>query len=174
MSIKQHLWTVAAAALATAVLAACASQATPSATALPATSGSGGGGFDPCAILTQADAEAFFGAPAKPGEKSETNGKSFTCTYATADASNQQTLTLLIRRSTNASDANLVWNSALGASTGAQAVSGLGEEAFFNPGLNQLNIKKGNNWIVLGGEAAGKDFATALIPVGKAVVGRLP
>ena len=61
------------------------------------------------------------------------------------------------------------------AGAGAQAVSGLGDDAYFDTSIKQLNIQKGIYWVILSGHvSADKDLLTALSGIAPTVLIRLP
>jgi hypothetical protein len=137
-------------------------------------SGTSGGALDPCAVLSPAEAEAAFGGPASgPGIPNVTGDTVFRCAYESADG---QRVSILIRRATSTSQNDGIFAEAkTNAGSNAQPVTGLGDDAYYETSIRQLNIKKGVCWVILSGHVSeGKDLLTTLTGIAPAVLGRLP
>jgi hypothetical protein len=126
--------------------------------------------LDPCAVLTQADATAFFGAEAVTGIPSHGTSTA-TCLYMTADSAN--TLSLLVEYHPTGglmSDEYIQMKS-----SSAKDVPGLGDGAYFDPLVHQLAVAKGV-WVVrLSGLVQGSNAPLEkLTPLAQTALGRLP
>lgn len=139
--------------------------------AAPATQAAGADpleSMDPCAILTQDDATAFFGAAAPAGQSSQ--GNPGFCVYQTADNAKQLGLHIVyLTGSAAGSDAFVA------AKKGVQDVPGLGDAAYFNPVMSEIGIAKGSWSLTINGILQdGKASLEALTPAAQAALGRLP
>jgi len=162
-----------------AALLACSAGGQATSGGSGATAPSGGGdtqaaasdplsGMDPCAILTQDDATAFFGAPSPAGTASK--GNPAFCVYQTADGSKQLSLHIVYLPAAAATSDAFV-----AASKGVQAVPGLGDAAYFNAVMNEIGVAKGPwSFTVDGILQDGKAPLDALMTPAKAALGRLP
>ncbi len=117
---------------------------------------------DACTIFTLDDAKKVLGDSAKagtgtPGATSNDISVS-TCSYlvdtntpgsAPVSVKNIHSASILVRapKSATGTTSNKQVFTALPA--GAQSVSGYGDSAFWNPTLGQLNVLKGNVWVIL-------------------------
>lgn len=142
------------------------------ATVEPATQAAAGdplSGMDPCSLLTQDDATAFFGAPSPDGQSSGKGNPSF-CVYQTADNAKQLGLHIVyLPGGAATSDAFVA------ASKGVQNAPGLGDAAYFNPVMSEIGVAKGSwSFTVNGILQDGKAPLEALTTPAKAVLGRLP
>ncbi len=157
------------------LLACGGGSATQAITEAPATQASGQASMpsiDPCAILTQDDASAFFGAPSVAGRPSDISPGDTTafCIYATAD--NTGSLSLNLRYAANGAlnDDEFVTLKSVN-----QDVPGLGEGAYFDPQVHLLTVAKGP-WIVRvsGTIQAAIAPLEKLMALAQAALGRLP
>ncbi len=154
-------------------LLACGGSATPVATEAPATQASGGSpldSLDPCTLLTQDDATAFFGAPAAAGKPSHGSTTAI-CLYQTADS--QGLLSLLLEY--NGQGALQADDYVQQKGSTAQEVPGLGDGAYFDPQVHLLTVAKGP-WMVRvnGYVQAANAPLEKLTPLAQTVLGRLP
>jgi hypothetical protein len=124
--------------------------------------------IDPCSILTQDDAAAFFGVASGAGDPS-VGSTTAECDYRSTD--NADGLSLILQYAPGGalnSDAFTYMTK------DGQSVPGLGDGAFW-VAAGQLDVAKGD-WIVtlngaIGGTNAGVDKLT---PIAQTAVGRLP
>lgn len=131
--------------------------------------------INPCLALSPAEAEAVFGGPAQdPPARSGTANTEFQCAYTSQDGG--QRVSVLIRRAASADQNTTIFAEARNkAGPAAQPVSGLGDDAYYDPSVRQLNIKKGIYWVILSGRLAGSaDLPGALGGIAPAVLARLP
>jgi hypothetical protein len=117
--------------------------------------------YNSCALFTKTDAEAVLGttvnAPTSNGTTSN-DGAIITssCTYATTAVkpTDIKVANLLIRKATNLTEANKIFDEARKVSKSLSGVdpvdaSGLGDRAYWAGGaLNQLNVLKGDVWLI--------------------------
>lgn len=171
-------------AISALILAALACGSQPGAQApspqAPTSAPSGGGAgspidsLDPCALLTQDDASAFFGAPSVAGHSDHGSNTAF-CLYQTAD--NASTLSLNLEYDPGGAlkaDDFLVTKS--GVSSGdSQAVPGLGDEAYLDLKVHFLVVAKGPWMVRVSGSAKGTLAGLdALKPLAQKALSRLP
>ena len=74
------------------------------------------------------------------------------CIYTAGPEANPPHSTSVAVRSaktSNGADSNKAMFTATGRPAGAEAVSGYGDAAYWDPGLGQLDILKGNNWYIV-------------------------
>jgi hypothetical protein len=168
MSVSRSLILSAFATVSLMIMAACSPSGQAGGSAAPAASGS----FDPCAVLSPADAETVFGGPAKPPTPTITADTVFQCVYSSEDGS--QLVSILIRRAASAAENSGIFDQIKSASPATMlAVTGLGEDAYFDTTLTQLGIKQGVYWVILSGKVSG-DLQAALTGIAPAVIARLP
>jgi len=131
------------------------------------------GALDPCAVLTQADAEAFFGGPSKEPTNTHTGDVVFQCHYRSDSG---DSLGILIRRASSVEENTSSWDAAKANAAGhSQPITGVGEDGFFDTSINQFNIKQGVYWIILSGKGSTHtDLAADLTPIAQTVLSRLP
>jgi hypothetical protein len=143
------------------------------ATQAPATSASAGGSplenLDPCTVLTQNDATAFFGVPSVPGMPSPGSTTAF-CVYATADQTGHISLNLRYDPKGALSSQDFA-----PLKTVNQDVPGLADGAFFDSTSGALTVAKGSLIVRVSGTLqAAKiplDKLKALVQI---ALGRLP
>ena len=110
-------------------------------------------GIDPCALVTKAEAEEALGAPVGEAERpSEANIPPHlsSCRYTARRGAALAILTLMVRTGYGGSESKTGFESAKQQFPGAEAVAGIGEDAFFLG--NQLNILQGNVYLTIGGD----------------------
>ena len=146
------------------------------ATEAPATQATGGQGSNtspmpavqPCTIVTQDEATAFFGVPSGAGDGS-TGSLTAECDYRSTD--NTDGLSLILQY---VPDGALKSSAFTYMTQGGQAVPNLGEGAFWETAGN-LDVAKGNWILTLNGAMGGKNVgADKLTPLAQTAVGRLP
>jgi len=124
--------------------------------------------IEPCSILTQDDAAAFFGVQTGAGDGS-VGATTAQCDYRNPNDGDGLVLILVY-----APDGALKSDAFTYMTKGAQAVPGLGEGAFYIEGGN-LDVAKGNWIMTLTGAMGGKNVGLdKLTPVATAAVARLP
>lgn len=126
--------------------------------------------IEPCAVLTQEDAAAFFGTEAQAGEAGS-GSTNASCRYMSSDGRMNLYLLLEYDPAGALNTADYVQQK----TADAQDVAGLGDGAYFDPANHMLQIAKGS-WMVrlngwLGDSNAGLD---KLQPLAPNVLGRLP
>ena len=120
---------------------------------------------DACDVLTDAVAKQVLGDTATKGETAAGNASSddvsvSNCTYfkktvtagsALAQAQATETAGLLVRaaKTKTGADSNKAIFATDKLPSGAQAVSGYGDKAFFNPQFGQLNVLVGGNYYII-------------------------
>lgn len=181
--ISRLRWFVLGGGVLLAALLACSagqsSSGGGSAPTSPPSSGGGSGGssasdpleaMDPCAIVDQNDAAAFFGEASAAGMPSK--GDPAFCVYATPD--NVQHLSFNIRWVATGAAASDDFVAGKGANT--QDVSGLGDAAYENTVMGMLSVVRGSWSFRVSGNV--KDGAVPpldkLTAVAKTALGRLP
>lgn len=118
---------------------------------------------DACDVLTESAAKQILGDGATKGDTSAGNASSdavsvSSCVYTAkidpnvkvVKANNTKGVGILARAAktkTGADTNKAQFGSAKPA--GVQDVSGIGDDAFFNPKFGQLNVLKGNNWYIV-------------------------
>lgn len=134
-----------------------------------------------CKALTLADAQAILGANAKAGSTNSTGDTSSddvnvsTCTYSASGSSvtDISTISLLARSAKTAAGAasnHAVFTTNKPA--GMQDVANVGDMAYWNASLSQLNILKGNNWYIIG-NIAGTHADSGSLDTAKATASRI-
>ncbi len=114
---------------------------------------------DPCSLVTSAEASEALGATAGPGERpKEANHppRMVTCRYTAPRGQGVAVMTVLVQQSDTPSQARTGFQSAKAQFPGAEAVPGLGDEAFAM--ANQLNVLQGTRYLNITGDF---DLATA-------------
>lgn len=105
-----------------------------------------------CQVYTFSKAQEILGPNTKQGDDTPPiiQGKTLvsTCSYTNgaSDAKSLQVSTVLLRCSTDDSSKE---GFRAERSTGAEAVTGLGDDAYWDPTLAQLHILKGHNWAII-------------------------
>jgi hypothetical protein len=114
-----------------------------------------------CDLLTLAEAKTLLGTytinPVNNTPVQSGNVTTSQCAYSDglADTSHAIAVEINVRSAIN--DDGIKMNKAqfeAGKPTGAQDVTGIGDEAYFNPGLGQLNVLKETTWIIMSYGAA--------------------
>ena len=108
---------------------------------------------DPCALVTGAEASEALGATAGPGERpKEANHplRMVTCRYTAPRGQGVAVMTVLVQQSDTPSQARIGFQSAKEQFPGAEAVPGLGDEAFAM--ANQLNVLQGTRYLNITGD----------------------
>ncbi len=125
-------------------------EAVPSAagTELPTAAGE----LDPCALVTSAEVAEALGAPATAERPSEANypPRMVTCRWVAPKGAAVGVMTLMIRTGADAAEARAGFQAARGQFPGAEAVSGIGEDAYMV--ANQLNVLAGDVHLILTGD----------------------
>jgi len=112
-----------------------------------------------CSLLTADEVKTIMGADAKPNESGAASTVS-NCTWVTESGSG---LGIMVRQATSAGEAEAVYANAISQSQGLSGVApqnmpGFGDKAYWAGGnLKQLNVFKGNYWVIISVFAAGKD-----------------
>ena len=122
-------------------------------------SASAGGDIDPCALVTAAEAETVLEGPVGAGERpKEANfpPRLVTCRYVAKRGDRVAVMTVMVRRGDTDSEARIGFTQSKEQFPGAEAVSGLGQDAFWIG--NQLNVLQGRDYLNIGGDF---DRATA-------------
>ena len=134
----------------------------------------GGAAIDPCAILTQADAEAFMGGPAS-ATQNFSHEEGGTCGY-TSSAGESTALLALFQTSEETENIPAAYNAMKTlAGDQFQDIPGVGDKAFYHIQYEQLIFIKGNWLVTLSGfPGPGLDRVEGLTTVAKAVAARLP
>ena len=124
--------------------------------------------IEPCIIVTQDEATAFFGVASGAGDGS-TGSLTAECDYRSTD--NTSGLSLILQYEP---DGALNSNAFTYMTQGGQAVSGLGDGAFWESAGN-LDVAKGNWILTLNGAIGGTNVGVdKLTPLAQTAVGRLP
>lgn len=124
--------------------------------------------IEPCTIVTQDEAAAFFGVPSGAGDPS-VGSTVAECDYRSTD--DKDGLSLILQY---APDGALKSDAFTYMTKDGQAVPDLGEGAFWISAGN-LDVAQGNWILTLNGAMGGKNVgADALTPLAKMAVGRLP
>ena len=143
----------------------------PAATEASNSQASGGGTMptvDPCSIVTQDEAAAFFGVPSGAGDGS-TGSLTAECDYKSTD--NKDGLSLILQYEPDGALKSAAFTYM---TKDGQAVAGLGDGAFWESTGN-LDVAKGNWILTLGGAKGGTNVgADVLTPLAQTAVGRLP
>jgi hypothetical protein len=104
-----------------------------------------------CSLLTAEEVKAILGEEAKPTENGAASTVS-SCNWLTPTGTG---LGIMLRQASSAGEAEAVYKNALSQSQSVsgvapQDVSGFGDRAYWAGGkLNQLNVFKGNNWVII-------------------------
>jgi len=139
------------------------------------------GKIDACALLTKEDVESFlaepFGTPATT--HSEAMGSTVTqCRYGTS--SGNARVGLLLRQAATADEAAKIFRQARDTSkelSGAdpQVIDGLGDSTYWTGGnLKQLNVLKGDAWLIITSAGSGSDPLEASKTVSRKILARMP
>ena len=127
------------------------------ATTVPAAESEAGvrdsGDIDPCALVTKEEAEKALGAPVREAERpSEANipPRLFTCRYVAEKGDALAVMTVMVRRGYSESEARTGFQSSRELFPDAQDVPGLGDQSYW--ALNDLNIRRGDTHLVIGGD----------------------
>ena len=145
------------------LLAACGASESGDAAAAAASSGD----FDPCALVTSAEASQALGAAVGPAERPrEANfpPRMTTCRYVAPRGQGVAVMTVLVQRSDTADQARRGFQSAKEQFPAATTVAGLGDDAFAM--ANQLNVLQGTVYLNITGdfdEATAKTLAQAAL-----------
>lgn len=111
---------------------------------------------DACEVFTLEEAQTILGSTTTKGESGETASSSddvtvssCTYTYDPGTVSGIKTASVLARspKSETGAESNLAQFDPV--PEGAQEVTGIGEMAFWNPALGQLNVLKSNVWLII-------------------------
>jgi hypothetical protein len=116
-------------------------------------------GFDPCALVTSAEATQALGAAVGPAERpKEANfpPRMTTCRYVAPRGQGVAAMSVLVQQSDTADQARRGFQSAKEQFPGAAVVPGLGDDAFAM--ANQLNVLKGTVYLNITGDF---DLATS-------------
>ncbi len=112
--------------------------------------------IDACEIFTLEEAQAILGSTTTKGESGETAASnddvtvsSCTYTYDTGTVSGIKTASVLARSPKTEAGAESNQAQFDPVPEGAQEVTGIGEMAFWNPELGQLNVLKSNVWLII-------------------------
>lgn len=109
-----------------------------------------------CEVFTPQDAVDVLGSGAKAGSSSQVNSSSTasadrlltTCSYSYDPGSLSELITVtILLRGSSANEARQDFSGARPAQ--AETVTGYGEAAYWNPALGQLNILKGQYWVII-------------------------
>jgi len=131
------------------------SGADPAAASAPQTSGS----VDPCTLVTGAEASKALGViVSEPERPKEANipPRLVTCRYVGPRGQGLAVMTVMVRRGESASESQSGFRSMKEQLPGAEAVAGLGDDAFYFG--DQLNVLAGTAYLNIAGDF---DLATA-------------
>lgn len=110
--------------------------------------------LDACKLLTPEIAKSVIGEETAEPSTNNVGGVVSTCSYS-AKSANMKSLSLLARRAYTNESSVEVFKAAFDQSKSLSgvdpvSVSGLGDEAYWAGGtLNQLNVRKGDTWLIL-------------------------
>ena len=113
---------------------------------------------DACDLLSQANADALIGAGSQKGglnaDASSDDVHVSTCTYTSkADTLEEvramKTVSVLLRAPLTETGAESNETPFASRPDGAQDVSGYGEQAYWDPGMGQLNVLKDGAWMII-------------------------
>lgn len=112
-------------------------------------------GTNPCSLVTKDEAEAALGKPVADGERPDV-AQGLICQFVGTQGSDVWQLQVLVTQSGSAESMTSAFASAKEsvAETNPEDVSGIGDEAFWIPGANQLNIRQGNTYLIISGDAS--------------------
>jgi hypothetical protein len=156
------------------VVAACAGGSQESASTSEGGSppaATGGGAIDPCTLVTGVEAETALGAAVGDAERpKEANipPRLATCRYVARSGERVAVMTVMVRLSDSPTEARSGFQSAREQFPDAEAVAGLGDEAFWI--ANQLNVLRGTVYVNITGDF---DRGTAQ-SVAETALARLP
>jgi hypothetical protein len=122
-------------------------------------SAAAGTAVDPCALVTSAEAAQALGAAVGDAERPKESNippRLATCRYVAQRGQGVAVMTVMVRLSDSASEARSGFRSAREQFPNAEAVAGLGDEAFWI--ANQLNVLRGTVYVNITGDF---DRATA-------------
>jgi len=130
-----------------------------------------------CAAFSLSDAKVVLGNDAKAGSANGIGDASSgdiavsTCSYSSATSG--RTVTVLARAAkTAAGAASNVGVFGPNKPTGKQDVSGIGDKAFWDAQLSQLDVLQGNNWYIIG-NMAGTHTDSGALATSQAVYDRI-
>ena len=109
--------------------------------------------IDPCSLVTRAEAgEALGGTAGEPERPAEANIPPVlaTCRYTAPRGSAVAVMTVMVRRSADESESRIGFEQARDQFNGAEAVAGLGENAFWIG--NQLHVLQGPVYLNITGD----------------------
>ncbi len=142
------------------------------------TAGDGGqggssAGVDPSTLLTDEDAAAYFGVPAKH-EGPAAVGPFANVTYSPADGSGQLIIITMLGSDTLETFENQVKveNEAFGEEP--QPIEGIGEKAYFTISTVRFFKNGASYQVTASNPPNGEDFMTALIPLAQKMASRVP
>ncbi len=112
-------------------------------------------GINPCSLVTKEEVEAALGKPVADGERPEV-AQGLICQFVGSQGTDVWQLQILVTQTGSAESMTSAFASAKEsvAETNPEDVSGIGDEAFWIPGANQLNIREGNTYIIVSGNAS--------------------
>lgn len=112
-------------------------------------------GINPCSLVTKEEAEAALGKPVADAERPEV-AQGLICQFVGSEGADVWQLQILVTQTGSAESMTSAFASAREsiAETNPEDVSGIGDEAFWIPGANQLNIREGNTYIIVAGDAS--------------------
>lgn len=163
-----------AALLVIALLAGCGSDpgqtstsptttpgAAPAITAVPTTPGQASGPVDACGWFSLDTASQVLGAPSDPPTVQKTGGSSL-CTYAAP--SNSETMLFVVQQGSSVSNRYHQNQQAAATASGYQAITGLGDSAFWTP-IDGLVVLKGQTLFTMQVLHVQSQAAAGLLPV---------
>jgi hypothetical protein len=112
-------------------------------------------GINPCSLVTKDEAEAALGKPVADGERPDV-AQGLICQFVGSQGNDVWQLQVLVTQSGSAAAMTSAFASAKQsvAETNPEDVSGVGDEAFWIPGANQLNVRQGNTYLIVSGDAS--------------------
>ncbi len=133
--------------------------------------------LDACSLLTKSDAESLTGESAGPPSTSQVGDTVSRCGYVSASGSKH--VSLLARRASSTGEAIQIFKKAQAESKGLSGsdpreIAGLGDAAYWAGGnLKQLNVTKGDVWLIVSANVGGGDPLTASEAAAKKILARM-
>ena len=124
----------------------------PAATTTAAT----GGTADACKLMTADDAAAALGGVTDIQQASPSNTAANGVSVSNCSYFAKEGVASLLARKSSAGDAATQFDTAKKAATGAMDVAGVGEKAFYNPQIGQLNVLVKDTWLIVSAGEIGK------------------
>lgn len=120
-----------------------------------------GGAADACKLMTAEDAAAALGGATDVQQSSPSNTTSNGATISTCGYFSKSGVAAVLERKSNAADAATQYANAKKGASSAVDVAGVGEQAFYNANIGQLNVLSKDAWLIVSAGEIGNPAARA-------------